>query len=114
MISTITTSLIATLSDPDVDRRWQAAGELAQLGATAVEPILTLLENADWSVQHIAVWALGEIRDPRTVSILAMLLHHDHLHVRLSAARALEKFDTADSWMLLDSWRDRYARIEWD
>jgi hypothetical protein len=80
------------LFDPDVDARWRAAGNLVTCGGAILTQIHALVNEADWSVAHIAIWVLGELRDPRSLDLLAEALESPSLHVRLSAARALEKF----------------------
>src|SRR6187455_858775 len=85
------TALLDALSSPEVEQRWSAAGELAAMGEVAVKPLMTLYEKTDWMVQHIIIWALGEIRRDTAYNLLVTALDHPQLHVRLSAARALEK-----------------------
>ncbi len=97
--------LIAALCDPAVEVRWQAAGELAALGSVAVAPLLTLLDTVDWSVRHIVVWALGEMHEERAIGTLIALLEDDCLHVRLSAARALEKSVCPAAQAALATWK---------
>jgi HEAT repeat protein len=84
-------TLLFALSSPEVEQRWSAAGELAAMGEVAVTPLMTLYETTDWTVQHIIIWALGEIRSDTSYDLLVAALDHAQIHVRLSAARALEK-----------------------
>ncbi len=97
-------ALIACLSDPDVGRRWDAANDLVAAGECAVEPLLDLLRSVDWSVQHIVVWVLGELRNEQAIPALRAALDSPQLHVRLSAARALDKFATPQTRAILAAW----------
>ena len=103
-------ALIVRLSDPDVGARWDAANDLVLAGDCAVEPLLELLKLADWSVQHIAMWVLGELRDDRAIPALVAALDSPHLHVRLSAARALDKFDLPHTRAILVAWSAKELR----
>ncbi|HQP71453.1 MAG TPA: HEAT repeat domain-containing protein, partial [Methanoculleus sp.] len=66
--------------------RW---GDLARIGAAAVEPLITILEDRDDSIRRRAAMTLGEIGDPRAVRGLITLLHDDYYSVRREAASAL-------------------------
>jgi len=101
---------IAQLHDADVGMRWDAANALVACGECAVEPLLELLQSADWSVQHIAIWVLGELRDARAIPVLISALDNSSLHVRLSAARALDKFALPETQGALASWSAMQTR----
>lgn len=98
--------LLALMQQDDIDQRWRVAGELAQMGPAATLPILTLLPDVDWSIQHILIWVLGELCDERALPTLIAALQHEHLHVRLSAARALEKSDAPQAAAALMKFRE--------
>ncbi|WP_301677416.1 HEAT repeat domain-containing protein [Methanoculleus methanifontis] len=66
--------------------RW---GDLARAGATAVEPLVRVLEDRDDSIRRRAAKILGEIGDPHAVPGLMNLLHDDYYSVRREAAAAI-------------------------
>jgi HEAT repeat protein len=105
------TQLIVALGDLDVGTRWDAAGKLAAIGEEAVPALIELIAHVEWSVKHIAVWALGEIRSTQGIDPLLTALHDDHFHVRLSAARGLEKSDDPRAVQALAQWKTEQARI---
>jgi HEAT repeat protein len=98
-------SLIDALCDLDIGTRWTAAGQLAEMGEEAVAALLGVLVSADWSVRHIAVWALGETRSTNAINALIVGLKDESLHVRLSAARGLEKSSDQRAIEALAHWQ---------
>jgi HEAT repeat protein len=55
-----TEALIGALNDPSTQRAASVA--LEKLGAPAIAPLITVLDNATWPVQREAARLLGEIR----------------------------------------------------
>ena len=66
--------------------RW---GDLARVGAAAVEPLVRVLGDRDDSIRRRAAMILGEIGDPRAIPGLMNLLHDDYYSVRREVAAAL-------------------------
>lgn len=54
--------LLRAVQDPDARIRWVAAQTVSQLGPEAVTALLPLTTNANVTVRHAAVYALGEAR----------------------------------------------------
>jgi HEAT repeat protein len=67
----------------------RAAGALAQIGKPAVEPLIVALKSADWRVRKNASFALGVIRDERTVDALLAVVGDREARVRAQAVWGL-------------------------
>jgi HEAT repeat protein len=67
----------------------QAAGALALIGAPAVEPLIAVVKSDDWRVRANATWALGVIKDARTVGAVLESLKDGDWRVREKAAWGL-------------------------
>jgi HEAT repeat protein len=67
----------------------QAAGALALIGAPAVEPLIGVAKSDDWRVRVNATWALGVIKDARTVAVVLEALKDQDWRVREKAAWGL-------------------------
>ena len=85
--------LIALLSDPVADVRQHAAhvlGKRADRGAT--DALLQAVGDEDPVVACKAVFALGRIREPRSIDTLVTVLAHPVDQVRRTARDALQAF----------------------
>ena len=83
--------LIRDLSHRNEDIRWAAASALARIGTSAVDPLVTALDDKDSVVRLRAAWALGQIGDKRAVERLILTLRDGDWSVRMRAAEALGK-----------------------
>ena len=99
--------LVQKLHSDSIESRWNAAAELVSYpdSDAVVSAILESLPGMDWSVKHIALWIVGELRHEAALPTLIAALEDDSLHVRLSAARALEKFDAEEAKIALEKWK---------
>jgi HEAT repeat protein len=108
--------LIAALKDGSVRRA--AAGALAQIGTSAVEPLVSTLKDNDRLVRKAAARALGQIGDARAIEPLTAALKDGDRLVREAAAEALDNLDWkpgkdrtgATYWIVKRQW-DRCAEI---
>jgi HEAT repeat protein len=85
--------LVARLGDPDADVRQHAAhvlGKRADAGAT--DALLRAAADEHPVVVSKAVFALGRIRDPRSIATLVVALAHAADLVRQAAREALQSF----------------------
>jgi len=69
--------------------RQLAASALVEIGHAAVEPLVSLLKDKNWTVDPAAADALGLIRDVRAVAPLILLLGNENEYVRWAATNAL-------------------------
>lgn len=65
--------LIQTLSDPDTRLRWTTAQTITLLGPEAVAALIPLTTNADASLRHATVYALGEARTNALPAVPALI-----------------------------------------
>ncbi|MEO1444284.1 MAG: HEAT repeat domain-containing protein, partial [Chloroflexota bacterium] len=73
----IIASLIADFKNENPDIRERAVVQVLDYGADAVEPLMEALDSDNANVRHMAVWALGEIGDMRSVQPLIKRLTDD-------------------------------------
>jgi hypothetical protein len=79
--------------------------EIVKAGAKSVEPLLNNLHNGDWAVRDDVAMMLGFIREPKAVEPLMVMMNADEsLSVRLSAAIALERIGTPESYQAAKQW----------
>jgi len=106
--------LIVSLGHRDFDVQWRAARALGTMGADATLPLIHILGYPDINTRLGAIEALGAIRDPRAIGVLAALLaSHETSELRWAAALALGEIgDTTAAPALLAALRDndRYVR----
>jgi hypothetical protein len=72
-------------------RDYKAADELVNIGKPAVEPLIKALKNNETRIYHGAIYALGEIKDPRAIEPLIKALEDKDLSIREIAVNALER-----------------------
>lgn len=84
---------IEQLSDPRSQVRLDASYALVQLGAPAVEPLISDVTGNTDSLQYIAAQILGQIGDHRANPFLKELTRDDNRYVREQAVRALGQLD---------------------
>lgn len=84
---------IEQLSDPHSQVRLDASYALVQLGAPAVEPLISDVTGNTDSLQYIAAQILGQIGDHRANPFLKELTRDDNRYVREQAVRALGQLD---------------------
>ncbi len=106
--------LIVSLDHRDFDVQWHAARALGTMGADATLPIINVLGYPDINTRLGAIEALGAIRDPRAIEVLAALLaSHETNELRWAAALALGEIgDPTVTPALRSALRDdnRYVR----
>jgi HEAT repeat protein len=106
--------LIVSLDHRDFDVEWRAARALGTMGADATLPLINLLGYPGINTRLGAIEALGAIRDPRSIEVLAALLaSHETSELRWAAALALGEIgDQTATPALLSAIRDdnRYVR----
>lgn len=81
--------LISALDDPDPRTVEVAAGLLGELRAKAAVPGLTAFLGSDRPRRYVAAWALGEIKNPGSIAVLAGALRDPNESVVKAATRAL-------------------------
>lgn len=89
--------LISLLRDQDRSVREAAIEALRVIGAPAVEAVGTCLTEADLSVQESASAILATIADRRVLTPLLQALSSNDWIVRMHAAKALGKVQSADA-----------------
>jgi HEAT repeat protein len=78
--------LVALARSPEVVAREEAARAIGEVGqASFYRPLVALLEDPDRQVRRTALWAAGQLRNPR---LLPLLLSGLHQPVHRSAAMA--------------------------
>lgn len=112
--------LVEELKDFDPKVRSKAAEELGRSGNTdAVAPLIFVLKYDDvWSVRKSAAWALGELKDRRSVGSLIEALKHNDWIVQFKAAEALGKIgDTHAVEPLIETLQSEsshvYEQVTW-
>ena len=88
-------SLIRLLEAHDDDLRGEAIWALGQIKEPKAIPRLARLMDDD-KVRLTAIWAMGNIGDESAVPILTTLLSHEDKFVRHNAAQSLKKIGNAD------------------
>jgi HEAT repeat protein len=106
--------LIVSLDHRDFDVQWRAARALGTMGADATLPLIHVLGYPDINTRLGAIEALGAIRDPRAINVLAAILaSRETSELRWAAALALGEIgDRTAIPALLAALRDnnRYVR----
>ncbi|MCC6802534.1 MAG: HEAT repeat domain-containing protein [Anaerolineae bacterium] len=86
------TSLLADLTNDDVERRLGAAASLVELAdGRALEPLVELLNHPDRRVASNAALILGKLGDQRAIVPLSAALSHASDSVREAARKALRQ-----------------------
>jgi len=80
---------LEALRDPEKAVREQASRALAEIGESASDRLISLLNDPDWKVRYRAAETLGMIEDKRSVSPLIRLLSDEKDHVRYMAVKSL-------------------------
>lgn len=83
---------IMHLYDPDKKTREDATKSLVDCGKMAVLPLISILDDPEWTVRYRAAEALGMIRDERAINPLAKKLKDPKDHVRYMAAKDMGYF----------------------
>jgi len=92
-----TSSVIAELSSPDPERRYEAARASGELQARrAVEHLIRLIEDPDREVQEVAIWALGQIGGQEARRALEACCDHGDEFIREAAEEALAELEFAE------------------
>ncbi|HET6374181.1 MAG TPA: HEAT repeat domain-containing protein [Candidatus Polarisedimenticolia bacterium] len=83
--------LVASLEDPDPEVRLQSARALSVIPNVdgAVDGLARLLQDDDTAVRKVAVYALGQTRDPKAKEVLLPRLEDSLEDIRWNAALAL-------------------------
>jgi HEAT repeat protein len=106
--------LIVSLDHREFDVQWRAARALGTMGADATLPLIHVLGYPDINTRLGAIEALGAIRDPRAINVLAAILaSRETSELRWAAALALGEIgDRTAVPALLAALRDtnRYVR----
>lgn len=77
----------------DEDTRWDAILQLkVSTDPTWVQPLIHLLNDADWVVRWSVSEKLGDMRDPGAIRPLVRLLSDPDYHVRKNVSKALIKY----------------------
>ena len=93
-----TTALVSTLADPAVELRYTAALALGELKAVeALEPLLTLLDDAEPLARQGAVVALGALGQADAGSALLARIDDPSADVRFQLPAALTQVATDDA-----------------
>ncbi len=80
-----------------------AANMLSLCGSEATAALISLIKHEDIKVQRRAVWALGQVGDPRATGPLILSLTHTDKDMRWFAAEALGKICDPSSADALNS-----------
>ncbi len=78
--------LIDALADDDLYFRRDAAFALSLMGKSALDPLISQLNNIDSGVVRESAWALGQIKDPHAVEPLISVIQHGDTPMRGQAA----------------------------
>jgi hypothetical protein len=98
--------LVAVLKDTNWSVRYAASKALAQIGDVAVEPLIAALKDGNLGVRWNAAEALGEIGDMRAVEPLILALNAWDTYVRPGAAQALEQISNRNTDQFQDIWKE--------
>lgn len=93
------------------DARLASARELVNIGATAVEPLIGVLQDDNPTVRRYAAWALGEIKDARAAKPLVAALGDEDGFVQNSAAEALGKIGEPSVESLMAALEDENSTV---
>jgi HEAT repeat protein len=91
----VAVAVIPTLRSEDVAIRNIGIEILEQLGPVAVEPVSTILGDADDDVVKFGVDVLSKIKDSRVEGLLAPLIEHKNPNVRAAVVLCMGKTDAA-------------------
>lgn len=103
---------LVELRDPDWNVRHVAARELVELGESAVEPLILLLEEDDTYLRGAAAKALGAIGNAAAVKPLVGLFDDENGAVRQEAVRALGLIGVDAVKPLLDNLKNPSATYQ--
>jgi HEAT repeat protein len=88
--------LIRALKNDNVDVRYWASKVLGEMQAKeAVEPLMVLMEDPEWSIRSGAAYSLGEIGDERAAETLLKFLEDPNEIVRKNVVIALGQIGDA-------------------
>ena len=82
-------TLVAALRDRVKDVRFESASALGHFGEPALAPLIELLDGDDEQTQHLVLYALGVMADPRAVPHLLTALRSGSEGLAQRAARSL-------------------------
>lgn len=83
--------LISLLRVSDIDTRWKAARTLADLGESALSPLLARIYDDDDNVRLLSIWALGRMGDRRVVESVLRFEHDDNYFVKMASEGAISR-----------------------
>jgi HEAT repeat protein len=100
---------IPTAISPGAITAW-ALGEIGD--KRAVEPLIAVLGNDNWSIRNSAVLALNKLKDKRAVMPIISLLNDENNSVRWESAKALGEFGDARAVEpLIGALKDKEIRV---
>lgn len=88
---------LSAIRDRDKRVRAQAAAALSALGEDALEDLILLLNDEEWSVRYRAAEALGKIPSSRGADHLIRALTDGKDHVRYMAVKSLGALEERDA-----------------
>ncbi|MCK4269764.1 MAG: HEAT repeat domain-containing protein, partial [Methanogenium sp.] len=104
--------ILGGLESRDVQIRVAAVESLRLMGAPAVEHLIPVLDDKNYSVRLAAAEALGEIGDRQAVKPLIVRFSDESDEVRVAVARALGDIGSPDGIPhLMDSFLDEYYAV---
>ena len=104
-------SLVQALkNDGNIDVRMSAARALGRIGEPAKEAVPTLiqaLEDQDFRVRNIAVWALVQIGKPAVPHLIQVLENEKQADVHSFAVEVLEQMSTPEAKRALKEYKKK-------
>lgn len=83
--------LISLLRDSDIDIRWKAARALAELGDSALYPLLSRVYDDNDNVRLLSIWALGRMGDLRATETVSRFKNDDNHFVKMATEGAISR-----------------------
>jgi len=79
--------LVDQLADPDM--RWEAYGQITEMGGDALPAVRAGLRSGQWQVRRWCTILLDHLADPETLQQLVPLLHDPKANVRMWAVHSI-------------------------
>ena len=99
---TVEKALIGALGDPDDETRLYAIYSLGSLHAeSSVGALLPFVKSEDAGFRKAAIYALGQMQDPRVVAVLEEGLHDSEADVKWNAALQLARRGNTSGQLVL-------------